>query len=155
MLLGQSWVHVRQYLTPETMTALAFCAQILPDEESQISPEEIEDIRVCLADLKCCLDDTTVPTRLRSLIEHHVALIECALIEYPISGAIAFREAGRTALGEMIEAKDQISVAKDHQVISKLDKTWKKVNGAADTALKAEKLVQLGQRAWDSLSSFF
>lgn len=153
MVLGQPWGNVRQYLTPDTMTALAYCAQILPDEESQISPEEIEGIRACLAELKLCLDDSTVPDRLRSLIEHHVALIEDALIQYPVSGAIALREAGRTALGEMIEVRDQVSAAKDHPATSKLEKTWKTVNGAADIALKAERLAQLGQRAWDALSN--
>jgi hypothetical protein len=155
LILGQNWGNVQQYLTPETLTALAYCAEILPDEESQISSEEIASIQGCLVELRETLSDSTVPPRLRSLIEHHVALIERALSEYPISGAIALREAGRTALGEMIEARDQISEAKDHPATSKLEKTWKAVNSAADIALKAEKLTQLGQRAWDALSNLF
>jgi hypothetical protein len=135
------------------MTALAYCAQILPDEELQISPEEIDRIRACLTELKECVVDATLPARLHSLIEHHVGLIERALHEYPISGAIVFREAGRTALGEMIEVKDQISETKGHPAILKLEKGWKTVNSAADIALKTEKLSQLGQRAWDALSN--
>lgn len=154
LVFGLTWVHVLQYLTPETLTALAYCAQILPDEESQISKEEIVGIQTCLAELKESLVDSSLSERLRLLIEHHVALIEQALFEYPISGAMALREAGRTALGEMIEVRVEILEAKDHPATYKLEKTWKTVNSAADIALKAEKLAQLGQRAWDALSNF-
>lgn len=152
MLIANSWNHVKQYLTPEVLTALAFCAEILPNEEAEISAEELASIANKLDELRATLEDTSLPQRLRSLIEHHVELIERALAEYPVVGAIALREAGRTALGEMIEAKDEIAPAKDSVAVSKLETVWGKVNKAADIALKADGIKQLGQQAWDVVS---
>lgn len=152
LLLPATWNQVKQYVTADVLTALAFCAEILPDEESQISDQDIAEIRSRLAELRESLVDANLPARLRSLIQHHVELIEVALAEYPIAGAKVFRKAGREALGEIIEAKDSISPARDSPAVSKLEAMWKKVNEITDVALKGEKLAKLGQRAWDLLS---
>jgi hypothetical protein len=45
LLLSATWGSVRQYFTPEVVTALAFCVEILPNEESEISIEELSSIR--------------------------------------------------------------------------------------------------------------
>lgn len=152
MLFANTWNHVKQHLTPEVLTALAFCAEILPSEEAEITAEELTSIADKLDELRATLEDTSLPQRLRSLIEHHVELIERALAEYPVVGAMALREAGRTALGEMIEAKDEIAPAKDSVAVSKLEAVWEKVNKAADVALKIDGIKQLGQQAWDVVS---
>ena len=155
MQLPNTWNQVKQYVTPEVLTALAFCTEILPDEEAQISADELESIRQKVQELRTAATEPDTPPRLRLLIQHHVELIERALAEYVVVGAKALREAGRTALGEMIEAKDEVAPAKDSPAVSTLESTWKTVNTAADLALKGEKLAQLGQKAWESLSGFF
>lgn len=153
MLLPSTWNLARQYLTPETVIALEFCSEILPDEEAQISSEELAEINTRIEELSALLSDSQLPTRLRALIEHHISLIRRALAEYPITGAKALREAARTALGEMIEEKESVESNCDAPEIIKLGALWKKVNEAADIALKAEKLAQLGQKAWAMIES--
>jgi hypothetical protein len=153
MILPNTWNSARQYLSAEVFTALAFCAEILPDEESQISQEDLIEIQNQVDELRDTLATANLPARLRTLIEHHISLIENALSEYKIVGAKALREAGRAALGEIIEVRAEISESKEEPAIKKLDATWKKVNNVADIALKAEKLAQLGQKAWDAISS--
>ena len=64
-------------------------------------------------------------------------------------------KAGHQGLGEIIEAKDEVAAAKNAPAVKSLESTWKTVNTAADTALKAEKVAQLGQRAWELISGFF
>jgi len=152
MLLPATWNQVKQYLTPDVLTALAFCTEILPDEESQISAEELDSIRKKVEELRATVSDAETPIRLRQLIQHHIALIDRALSEYAVVGAKALREAGRTALGEMIEAKDELAPVKSSPAVSKLESTWATVNKAADIALKGEKMAQLGQKAWEALS---
>ena len=154
MLLPASWNQVRQYLTPETFVALSFCGEILPDEEMQIGSQELSEIKAQVDELQASLVDSQLPPRLRALVQHHINLIITALAEYPISGAKALREAARTALGEIVEVKETISENREALEISKLGEVWKKVNQTADVALKAEKLAQLGQKAWAMLESF-
>ena len=155
MLFPSTWNQAKQYFGPDVITSFAYCSEILPDEESLISGEDLDEIRAKVVELRASLEDVSVPLRLRILIEHHIDLITKALLEYPISGAKAFREAGRAALGEIIEARDEIAPARGTPAVSKLEATWKKINAAADVAFKAEKIAQLGQRAWESISSIF
>jgi hypothetical protein len=153
MLLPVTWNQARQYLTPEIFVALSFCGEILPDEETRIGFEELSEIRAQVDDLRTSLADSQLPPRLHALIEHHIDLILTALAEYPITGAKALREAARTALGEIVEVKEAVAENRKALEISKLGELWKKVNQTADIALKAEKLAQLGQKAWAVLES--
>ena len=152
MLLPATWNQVKQYLTPDVLTALAFCTEILPDEENQISTEELASIQEKVEELRVTLAEAETPPRLRQLIQHHIELIDRALSEYSVVGAKALREAGRTALGEMIEVKEELAPVKTSPAVSKLESAWAIVNKAADIALKGEKIAQLGQKAWEALS---
>lgn len=97
--------------------------------------------------------EANISPRLRELIVHHIALIERAIAEYPIVGAKSLREAARTGLGELIEVRDVLKEAKESSPVSKLGIVWTKVNETADIALKAEKVAQLGQKAWAFLEN--
>ena len=153
MLLPHTWNSARQHLTAENLLALSFCSEILPDEESEITQSELDEIRGLVSELNQLLADSTLPGRLRALLAHHVELMLQALAEYPIAGAKALREAARTGLGELIEAKDIVVEHQASKEVSKLGEAWKKFNNAADLALKADKLLQLGHKAWEVLSS--
>lgn len=153
MLLSGSWSQVKQYLQRETLIALAFCSEIIPDEESDISPGALTEISNLVGELRSSLLEADISPRLRKLIEHHIALIEGAIAEYPIAGAKAFREAARTGLGELIEVRDVLKEEKNSPPVSKLDTVWKRVNETADIALKAERISQLGQKAWALLEN--
>lgn len=153
MIFSSQWSHVRQYFGPDVFTSFAYCSEILLDEESSISDSDLKEIEAKAIDLQNSLDDASIPPRLRKLIEHHAELILRALREYPVAGAKAFRAAGREALGEIIEAKDEIAPERDTPAVSKLQATWKKVNEVSDIAFKAEKIAQLGQRAWEAIGT--
>ena len=145
MILSAGWSNSKQYLRPETLKALEFCSEILPDEESQISPDELMQIQKLVDELSESLTKSKLPPRLIALIKHHIELIERALAEYPITGAKALREVARTGLGEIIEIKDEVSTSQDAPEISKLGELWKTVNKYTDAALKIEGLAQLAE----------
>ena len=152
MQLPNTWNGVRQHLTAENLLALGFCGEILPDEESEIAQEELDEIRSLVDELNLLLANSTLPLRLQAVLSHHVELMLQALAEYPIAGAKALREAARTGLGELIEVRDIIVEHQTSKEVSILGEAWKKVNKAADLALKADKLFQLGHKAWEFLS---
>jgi hypothetical protein len=155
MLFPGTWNQAKQYFGPDVMTALAFSAEILPDEEAQIPAATLAEIQTKLVELRSMMDDPQLPPRLFQIISHHIYLIQQALAEYPVAGAKAFRKAGHEGLGEIIEARDEVAAAKDVPAVKTLESTWKTVNTAADTALKAEKMAQLGQRAWEFINGIF
>ena len=155
MILGSNWDVAAQYLLPETMQALAFISEILPDEEAEISDESIREIEASLEELLNAAHGENVPESLAELISHHIDLIYKALQEYPILGARALRLAGQAALGEIVENQAVIEENTASPAVEKLKATWRKVNTVADTALKAERIVQLTNRTQEFLSQFF
>ena len=153
LLLPAQWNNGVQYLKPETLLALEFCSEILPDEESVIDPQTLEEIRSMVQELEKSLAVTDLPESLITLIIHHIELINRALNQYPVTGAKALREAARTAIGELIEAKDEVKANNSSEEVSKLGKVWGKLNNAADLAIKADKVAQLGSKAWAYLEN--
>jgi hypothetical protein len=146
LTLTGSWQGYMPHLAPEVLLAIQFCNEMLPDEESEISLEELKGIADEVNSLETLLENSQISETLRELIEHHIALIRDALLQYQISGAKVFREAARTALGEIIEKRDEIELAKEDGEVKGLDKLWKRVNTATDSALKAEKLALLFEK---------
>lgn len=152
--LPASWQGLRGNLSADVLLALAFCNELLPDEESSIDPKDLDAIADEVAQLSILLVDSTLPDHLKQLIAHHIELIEEALAQYQVFGAKALRAASRSALGEIIESKDMVESAQQSDEVSRLGKLWTNVNRVADTALKAGSVAQLGQRAWDAISTW-
>ena len=148
LILTAQWNNGVQYLKPETLLALEFCSEILPDEESLIDPHVLEEIRSMVQELEKSLAVTDLPESLVALILNHIELINRALNQYPITGAKALREAARTALGELVEAKDEVKGNNKTPEVSQLGRVWGKINNSADVAIKADKIAQLGSKAW-------
>ena len=153
LLLPATWNNVRQYLTPQNLLAIQFCSEILPDEESQVSEEDLTKIRTLVADLRNAGNSEGIPASLRSLLLHHVDLIERAIDEYPISGVKALREAAQAGLGELIEAKETVAEHRKSDEVAKLATVWKKMVDVADAAIKADKVAQIGRKAWELIES--
>ena len=65
----------------------------------------------------------------------------------------ALREAVQTGIGELVLSKEAVDEYKETAEVSKLAKTWKKVIEIADGAHKVDKLVQLGQKAWNHIEN--
>ena len=155
MLLPATWNNVRQYLTPQNLLSLEFCSEILPNEESVISSEELSEILGLVSELRNAAQSENVPPSLQALLLHHVELIERAVAAYPITGVKALREAAQTGLGELIESKEAVAEHSNTAEVSKLAEAWKKVGEVADGALRVDKLVQVGHKAWNLIETIW
>lgn len=153
MYLGSSWNQVKQYLRPETLCSLAYCTEILPDEESQISQDDMEAIQTLLDQLRSSLADSQVPDRLKKLIEAHIKLIETALSEYQIIGERALRQAIRSGIGGIAEVQNIIRENNSAPIIRTLGELWKKVSEASDNAQRIDAIAQLGKNAWELIAN--
>lgn len=152
-ILGGHWSQIKQHLRPETLCSLAYCTEILPSEEDQISQDDIEAIRTLLDELRSSLVDAQVPDRLKKLIEAHIKLIETALSEYQIIGERALRQAIRAGIGGIAEVQNIIRENNSAPIIRTLGELWKKVSEAADNAQRIDALTQLGKNAWELIAN--
>ena len=155
LYLQASWHGMRGNLTSEVLLAIAFLNEVLPSEEITVPPEELAAIAAELDELLSLVLKSDLPVALRRFTQHQLQLIELALAQYPIFGAKALREAGHSALGEIIETQGTVEATVDSpEALSRLGQLWKRLNTAADVALKSEKVGQLGHRAWEALSNW-
>lgn len=146
LLLSTTWNNGKQYLTADSIGALGFCVDLLPDEETQIKPEELEEVRRGIVELAESLESSALPEGLKTLIFHHIELMRAALDQYPIAGAKAIREVVRTARGEILEQGAAVNDNLESKEFRKLSSLWIKLNQVADIAMKAEKAGQIGEK---------
>lgn len=155
MILPNTWNNAKQYLKPEHLTALAFCSEVLPDEESQISLDDLEKIQAIVDELSESISKSELPPRLITLIKHHIELIEQALAEYPIAGVKALQEAWHTGLGEIIETRDDVTANKKSPEIKKLHLAWEKINKSIDSAEKIQRIANFADKAITFIGNVF
>jgi hypothetical protein len=153
MYIATNWASVKQYLKQETLIPLAHWVDILPQEETPIQQQELEEILKQVEELEGCLRTSTLPEDLKLLITQHIISIRTAISQYPIAGARAIKEAAHNALGELIDVKETINENSNTNEVTSLLNVWKKANLIADIAIKGEKILRLANRSWTYLET--
>ena len=151
---NSTWNSVTQYLTPVTIKSLLIFSQSLPNEETEITSDEINELFARLSELENFLENSTLPDRLIQLIRNHIYLIREALYEYPIAGAKALIEARRAAYGEIVELKGELKENKSVPEIKKHFRILKHFSNIADGAIRVQGVVEIGKKAVPWLESF-
>jgi hypothetical protein len=143
--------HVRQYLTEDVYTGLAFSSELLPEEEEGISADDFREIVDLVNQLELMLQDSSFPSSLVVLIRRHIRMAELAIAEYPIRGAVAIKDAVKFAVGDLAFEAGVLAPA-GPQNADAVRRLWKKANDIADGAIKVDNLAQIGGRAMKLLS---
>lgn len=153
LLLSGSWTSVRQYIKPQNLISLQFCGELLPDEETTISQEELDNISKIVRELHLSATKDSIPEDLRKIILHHTEIIQQSIDDYKISGVKAFRQAIQAGVGELIESKEIITANNKSNEVSQLATVWKRINSVADSAIKLDRVLHIGNKAWDMIEN--
>jgi hypothetical protein len=145
--------RVRQYLSEDVYTGLAFSSELLPEEEEAISADDFREFVDLVNQLELLLQDSSLPASLIVLIRRHIRIAELAIAQYPIRGAVALKDAVKYALGDLAFEGEVLHPA-GRENAEKVQRLWKKANDMADGAIKVDSLVHLGGRAIKFLSDF-
>jgi hypothetical protein len=154
-VLHVGWAAVKPNLSLEVLTSLNFCKDLMPDEEIEISEEDLKSLAEDIDSLEAHLENSELPTHLRSVIQKYIDSIWEALDEYPITGAKSLKSANKKIIGELIEAQEEIKQSAEQPAVKKFGTLFKRVNDIADTAIKADKLMQIGHKVVDALQQLF
>jgi hypothetical protein len=145
LLIAHQCIHVKQHLTADVFMALQMIGDFLPDEEESISEEDFRALVSLIHDLELTLQDSEVPGTLAALIRSHISIAETAISDYPLRGSSALKEAVKYAVGD-IKMSPSFASEADTQTREAISSVWVKMNQLADKAIKAEGLVQIGER---------
>lgn len=147
--LMSEWQGVRNIISGEILLCLGFCQQILPDEESLIDEEDVQELQEILESLEAMLGGSTLPNYTQKIIRNHVDSIRLALRSYNIVGAKAFQAAMNSAIGEIVANDVVFADAKESDEVTKVGVLLRKLHGVTETIVKSEKFVsasvKLGQ----------
>jgi hypothetical protein len=144
--LGVAWEDAKKYLDEGTLTSLTYWIAILPDEETLLSTEDLEEITSLVDELESYVVKAKLPASLIKSILNFISLIRDSLERYPIEGAKALRAAATAACGEIILAKNELKQT-DPQKVKLLVKVWEKFVKTVDNVEKVDKAVGIGQRS--------
>ncbi|KRG66343.1 hypothetical protein ABB27_13965 [Stenotrophomonas terrae] len=145
-LLTKQSANIKQYLTEDVYTGLAFCSELLPVEEEGILQEDFADLVGLINQLELLLIDNAFPAPLTALIRRHIRLAELAIAQYPIRGAGALKEAVKYATGDIYFSESDLTDI-SFEGGQSLKSLWQRMNSLADKAIKADNLFQIGSRA--------
>lgn len=145
LLIAHQCTHVKQHLTADVLMALQMIGDFLPDEEESISEEDFRALVSVIHDLERTLQDSEIPGTLAALIRSHIAIAETAISDYPLRGSSALKEAVKYAVGD-IKMSPSFASEADARTREAISSLWVKMNQLADKAIKADGLVQIGER---------
>lgn len=154
-VLHVGWSAIKKHISPEVLTSLNFCKDLMPNEETEISEEELQSLAEDLEALQAQLDSPEIPAHLRNIIRRYIDFIWEALDEYPITGAKSFKSANKKIVGDLIETQAEIKESAEQPAVKKFGKLFKKVNDMADTAIRADGMMQIGHKVVDALQQLF
>lgn len=138
MLMGE-WHQLKQQLTPEVPIALGFCSEVLPNEETLIEDQSLEELRKMASELRSSLVDSILPAHTKNIIEKHIDKIEDAIAVYVAVGARGLEDALQSAYGEVISNESVFKDAKGSEELGKLSQMWQKTKSILDGVVDANK----------------
>jgi hypothetical protein len=158
MLFNTTWNAVKSYLPADTMYAISFWSETLPNEELTISEEDLNEISEKVDELEGMLETSTLSPRLQSLIRQHINNIREALNEYEIRGFKSLKSTLHEAYGDLAELSEEIKNETNEdnvKVLMKVKTTWEKIQDVVSSAETIDKLYSIGHKGVELIADIF
>jgi hypothetical protein len=144
--LTGDWKAHQSILKAETLKTLAFCVELLPNEERLLEGEELDRVWERLEELKKEIDSSELPDEARAFIREQITIIEEALDGYEITGARAFRHALVDASLSYSEHESAVVAHEDAPEIKRLGGIWSSLTKLNERSEVVQKLLGSGVR---------
>lgn len=140
-LIPGQWAQPKQQVTPEVLTVLGFCAEILPNEEELIDQASLDELSKMATELRKSLSSSTLPPYTQNIVEKHLSKIEEAIGSYLAVGIKALEEVMQSAYGEVISNESVFKEAKGSEELNKLSGIWQKTKSVLDGVVSTNKRI--------------
>lgn len=144
--LSAPWTVGKAYLRPETLLALRFISEMLPNDEDDIDSNELLKLLDDVKSLQALIAHTTLPDSLRQLIARHLEDILRAIDRYKVIGAKAFKPPLDSSMADVYRAKDQIRENAQTPEISSFRAILETLDRFASAVGNYEKVVGIANR---------
>ncbi len=163
--LSSHWSGLKNHLAPDTLLAINWLSEVLPNEENSIDSDFVKEIEKQLSQLSKSLEGDDVPLSLKIFVERQIEIIEKALRQHGIMGTKALRDAMYQGYSNSHENENENeNIVAEHEQskqLSALGKVWKQIKNAPGVIVKSNKVleagagvVEKGQKAIEFLENF-
>jgi hypothetical protein len=142
--LTADWKGSQSILTSETLKTLAFCVELLPNEERLLEDGEMDRVWERLEELKKEIDSSELSDDVRAFLRDQIAIIEEALDSYEITGARAFRHALVDASLSYSEHESVVTAHEDAPEVKRLVGIWSTLGKMNERSEVVQKLLGSG-----------
>lgn len=146
--IGSLWNELKNVLTEQAVTDLAFCAEEIDKfyKESAIPEEELENIKVEIDKLFKQLSDSTIDLKLKITLQDLLEAMRRAVNEYHIRGAKGMREVIDYSLGSILRHREDIKNDNHKQIIKNFTAFLVKVDDIVARAIKYAPLLEFASK---------
>lgn len=143
--LTNPWNTYKVGITPEAMTRLEFCSEILEttNHEEVISGDEIDEIKNNISEVTEHIENSSIEHELKTFLLVQLENIRRGIFDYKIHGASGIRKAIEGVIGTTITQNDKYQniKAKDNDVLVRLGALLNSIDSAMSKALKVKKML--------------
>lgn len=142
--LSSQWSTLKSHLTPDTLLAINWLSEVLPNEDNSIDSNFVKEIEKQLSQLKKLLEADNVPLSLKIFVERQIEIIEKALRQHGIMGTKALRDALYQGYSSSHENENIVTDYEQSKELSALGKVWKQIKSVPGVVVKSNKVLEAG-----------
>jgi len=159
--LSSQWTGLKHNLAPETLLAINWLSEVLPDEENSVDSDFVKGIEEQLLQLKKSLEVDNVPLSLKIFVERQIEIIEKAFRQHGVMGTKALRDALYQGYSNSHENDSIVTEYEQSNELSILGKVWNQIKNIPGVVIKTNKALEAGagvvgkgQKAIEFLENF-
>lgn len=137
--IGAAWSSYSSNLGADTILAINFCAEILPDE-SECDFDSLTEIIDSITKLREQVENSDLHEVTKSFVLSQISIIEKAIQNYPITGVDSIKRAFSEGFSDICSRADNIR-EEDADIRSKVGEFWVKLRKVGGAAVEADKIV--------------
>ena len=135
-----TWNNYKPQFTAETILALRYCAEILPDEPES-SFEELEHLLSKLSEFEQNLDSTSMNGPTYRFVKSQIEIIKNAIRNYPISGGAAIQKAFSEGFSDLNAKSEDLVNEEQTSVTAKVGEFWRDLKSAGGEFVEANRIA--------------
>ncbi len=122
--LDSPWTNYVGQLGPDVMLCIMFCSEILPSDPN-VKFDELNELLNKIKSFREEISSNNLPLSTNQFVNSQLDIIENAILDFPIKGGIAVKQAFTAGLSDLSDKEDSLVKDEAISVIPKVGTFWK------------------------------
>ena len=138
--LDSPWTNYVGQLGPDVMLCIMFCSEILPSDPN-VKFDELNELLNKIKSFREEISSNNLPLSTNQFVNSQLNIIENAILDFPIKGGIAVKQAFTAGLSDLSDKEDSLVKDEAISVIPKVGTFWKDLKKAGDEFVATDRIV--------------